>query len=328
MFPQKLKKGDEIRIVAPSSSLSIISKENREIASKRLSDLGFKVTFSKNVEEMDEFNSSSIKSRVEDLHEAFSDKNVKGILTVIGGFNVNQILKYLDYDLIKSNPKILCGFSDTTALSNAIYAKTGLVNYSGPAFANFGMIKGFDYTMNYFKKCLMNEDSFEIMPSEEWSDDLWYLDQNKRDFMKNEGSYVINEGEIEGIIIGGNICTFNLLHGTEFMPSLKDTILFIEDDDDTGELFDVEFDRNLQSIIHQPRFSGVKGIVIGRFQKKTKMTKKKIAKIIKTKKELDNMPVIAGVDFGHSSPLITFPIGGRAKLSAHKNSTKLEIIKH
>src|SRR3972149_2021259 len=151
MFPQKLKQGDEIRVITPSTSLSIISKENREVALKRLIDLGFKITFSKNVEEMDEFNSSSIKSRVDDLHEAFSDKNVKGILTGFGGHNVNQILKYLDYDLIKSNPKVICGYSDITALSNAIYIKTGLVNYSGPVFANFGMIEGFNYTMDYFK---------------------------------------------------------------------------------------------------------------------------------------------------------------------------------
>lgn len=325
MFPQKLKKGDEIRIIAPSSSLSIISKENRGIALKRLSDLGFKITFSKNVEETDEFNSSSIKSRVEDLHEVFSDKNVKGILTVIGGFNVNQILRYLDYKLIKNNPKILCGYSDITALSNAIYAKTGLVNYSGPAFANFGMIEGFDYTMDYFKKCLMNDDSFEIIPSKEWSDDLWYLDQNKRKFIKNEEPYTINEGEEEGTIIGGNLCTFNLLQGTEFMPSLRDIILFLEDDEETDA---VHFDRDLQSLLHLPDFQCVKGIVIGRFQKKSGMNKEKIAKIIKTKKELDNIPVIAGVDFGHSSPMITFPIGGRAKLSAYKNSIKLEIVKH
>jgi muramoyltetrapeptide carboxypeptidase len=328
MIPQKLKPGDEIRIVAPSSSLSIISRGNRGIALKKLSDLGFKITFSKNAEETDEFNSSSIKSRVEDLHEAFSDKNVKGILTVIGGFNVNQILKYLNYDLIKNNPKVICGYSDITALSNAIYAKTGLATYSGPAFANFGMIEGFDYTMDYFKRCLMSKSSFEIMPSEEWSDDFWYLDQNKREFIKNEGPYVINEGKADGTIIGGNICTLNLLQGTEFMPSLKNSILFLEDDDMNGELFHLNFDRDLQSLIQLPDFKYIKGIVIGRFQKKTNMTKGKITKIIKTKKELDNIPVITGVDFGHSSPIITFPIGGKAELSAISGSVKIDIIEH
>lgn len=328
MIPEKLKIGDEIRIIAPSSSLGIISQKNRELAVKKLNELGFKVSFSKNAEEIDEFDSSSIGSRVADLHEAFADKNVKGILTAIGGFNINQILKYLDYDLIKNNPKILCGYSDITALNNAIYKKAELVNYSGPHFSSFGMIKGIDYTVEYFKKCLMEDSPFKVLASEEWSDDAWYLDQENREFMKNEGYFPINEGEAEGKIIGGNLCTLNLLQGTEFMPSLKDTILFIEDDDTAGELFDLEFDRNLQSLIHQPDFSGVKGIILGRFQRSGNVDKDRLIKMIKTKKELDNIPVVAGFDFGHTCPLFTFPIGGTARLLVKKGDIKLEIIEH
>lgn len=325
MIPQKLKPGDEIRVIAPSSSLGIISQANRDLAVKRLGELGLKISYSKNAEEIDEFESSSIESRVSDLHEAFSDKNAKGILTVIGGFNVNQILKYLDYDLIKNNPKVLCGYSDITALSNAIYTKTGLVNYSGPAFSTFGMIKGNDYTVDYFRKCLMEENPFEINPSQEWSDDKWYLDQNKREFIKNDGSLPINKGDAKGKIIGGNVCTFNLLLGTEFMPSIKDSILFLEDDEESKS---EHFDRNLQAILHQREFSQVKGIVIGRFQKASEATKEKIIKMIKTKKELKNIPVVANLDFGHTSPLFTFPIGGTAKLSVRKEDVKFEILEH
>jgi muramoyltetrapeptide carboxypeptidase LdcA involved in peptidoglycan recycling len=177
MIPQKLKPGDEIRVIAPSRSLGLISQASRAGATKKLEELGLKITFSKNAEEKDDFASSSIASRVTDLHEAFADKNVKGILTVIGGFNVNQILSYLDYDLIRNNPKVLCGYSDITALSNAIYHKTGLVNYSGPHYSTFGMQKGVDDIVNYFKKCLMEAGAFAVLPSAEWSDDMWYLDQ-------------------------------------------------------------------------------------------------------------------------------------------------------
>jgi muramoyltetrapeptide carboxypeptidase LdcA involved in peptidoglycan recycling len=81
--------------------------------------------------------SSSIASRVEDIHAAFSDSNVRGILTVIGGFNSNQLLDSLDYELIKNNPKILCGYSDITALATAITAKTGLITYSGLHFSTW-----------------------------------------------------------------------------------------------------------------------------------------------------------------------------------------------
>jgi len=323
MIPQKLEQGDEIRVISPSQSLGIILEQSRKTATERLGNMGLKVSYSKNSEEKDELDSSSIEFRVEDLHEAFSDKNVKGILTSIGGFNVNQILKYLDYDLIKNNPKILCGYSDITALSNAIYKKTGLVNYLGPHFSTFGMIKGIDYTIEYFKKCLMEENPFEIIPSREWSDDRWYLDQEKREFIKNEGYLLINEGEAEGKIIGGNVCTLNLLLGTEFIPSLKDSILFLEDDEESKVH---HFDRNLQSLLHQPEFSKVKGLVLGRFQKVSEIANAKIIKMIETKKELKNIPVVANLDFGHTTPHITFPIGGTAKLSAKKEGIKLEII--
>jgi muramoyltetrapeptide carboxypeptidase LdcA involved in peptidoglycan recycling len=106
MIPNKLKPGDEVRVIAPSRSMKIINNETREIATKRLTDLGLKVTFGKNVEICDDFTSAPVSARLEDLHDAFRDKNVKAILTVIGGFNSNQLLSGIDYELIKKNPKI------------------------------------------------------------------------------------------------------------------------------------------------------------------------------------------------------------------------------
>lgn len=178
----------------------------------------------------EDFLCGSISDRVEDLHEAFKERNVKAILTVIGGYNINQLLDYIDYALIKDNPKILCGFSDITALSNAIYSKTGLVTYYGPHFSSFGMKYGFDYTLNYFKEMLTDSKEVIIKNSSEWSDDSWYKDQENREFIKNDGMKAINHGKTEGRIIGGNLCTLNLLQGTEYMPEAEDAILFLEDD--------------------------------------------------------------------------------------------------
>jgi len=328
MIPSKLKKGNKIRVISPSRSLALISKGNTKIALDRFKDLDLEVSFSKNAEEKDEFISSKIKSRVNDLHDAFTDKKVKAIFTTIGGFNSNQLLKYLDYDLIRKNPKIFCGYSDITALSNALYVKTGLVTYYGPHFSTLGMAKGLDYTLEYLKKCLFHEGKFEVTPSKNWSDDPWWKNQEKRKFIKNKGFLAINNGKGEGTIIGGNLCTFNLLQGTEFMPSLKNTILFLENDEMTKNYSAVEFDRDLQSILHLPSSDKIKGLIIGRFQKASEMTPEKIIKIIKTKNELKNIPVIANVDFGHTTPQITFPIGGKARLLASKAKIKLSILKH
>jgi len=317
IYSKKLQVGDEIRIITPSRSIGIISPTNREIANDRLSELGFKLSFGKNVEENDDFNSSSIKSRVADLHKAFLDTKVKAIFTVIGGFNCNQLFKYIDWEIIKNNPKIFIGYSDTTALQNTIFTKTGLITYSGPAWSTFGQKFHFDYTLDYFKKCLMSDEVFSINPSKDWSDDAWYLDQNKRKLIKNDGWLVINKGSASGTLLGANLCTFNLLQGTEYFPDLKNSVLFLEDDEESRP---ENFDRDLQSLVHQPSFKGVKGIVIGRFQKVSNMTNQKLIKIIKSKLELKNLPVIANVDFGHTSPIITFPIGGEVSIDTKKKS--------
>lgn len=326
MIPNKLKAGDEVRVIAPSRSMVILGEDCKKIATERLESLGLKVTFGKHVMESDpDYMCASIESRVEDLNEAFRDKNVKAILTVIGGFNSNQILDYIDYDAIKENPKIFCGFSDISALSNAIHAKTGLVTYSGPHYSSFGMLKGFDYEMEYFKKMFFQEEEFEITSSNEWSDDAWFIDQENRTFFPNEGMFVINEGDAEGDIVGGNLCTVNLLQGTEYMPDISNKVLFLEDDDMAGKIYLMEFDRNLQSLMHMPEFKTVKGIVLGRSQVATAMTKEKWIKLIKNKKELASIPVVAGADFGHSTPIFTFPVGGRAKVSAHGNDIRITI---
>jgi len=325
IFPNKLNVGDEVRVIAPAKSLAIISKETREIANKRIEELGLKISFGKHVDEMDDFASSSVESRIEDLHEAFSDKNVKAVFTVIGGFNSNQLLKYIDWDLIKKNPKIICGYSDITALNDSIFAKTGLVTYSAPQYSTFGQKLYFDYTLDYFKKCLFKNDPFEVKPSESWSDDKWYKDQDNRKLIPNEGWLVINEGNAEGTILGANLCTFNLFQGTEYMPSLNNSILFLEDDETSKSS---DFDRNLQSLIHLPDFSEVKGIVIGRFQKESEITNGLLTQIIKTKRELNNIPVLANIDFGHTSPIISFPVGGTCKVEATSESQSLRIIEH
>jgi muramoyltetrapeptide carboxypeptidase LdcA involved in peptidoglycan recycling len=188
-----LSKGDEIRVISPARSMGTISSSVRSTALKRLEDLGLRVSFSKHYDERDVFDSSSVESRLEDIHEAFTDKKIKAILTTIGGCNSIHLLKEIDYKLIKKNPKILCGYSDITTLQNAIFAKTGLVTYSGPHFSTFGCLKGIDYVIDSFQKCLFDgSKEIPLFSSSSWSDDEWYLDQEKRKFLPNLGLAAIN----------------------------------------------------------------------------------------------------------------------------------------
>jgi muramoyltetrapeptide carboxypeptidase len=309
MFAPKLDKGDEIRVIAPSFSLAVVWTEKYKRALSYLEGQGFKVTFSKHSRELDDWRSSGIASRVEDIHEAFIDDNVKAILTAIGGFNVNQILEYIDYDIIKRHPKVLCGYSDITALLHAVYTKTGLVTYHGVHFSTFGFEIEEEYTQRAFLDCVMNDGIIKIQPSQ------------------TAGRYtVIQYGSCEGTIIGGNLCTLNLLQGTQFMPQSENTVLFIEDDNIMGDYFKYEFDRNLQSLLQAYGTDKIKGVVFGRFDGSCNITTDIIRKLISDKLPKE-IPVLFGVDFGHVFPMITFPIGGKIRINAI-NTPTIEIINH
>ena len=329
LYPSKLKQGSHIRVIAPSRSYKIISDETREIAKKRFADMGITVSYSKHCDEIDDFVSSSIASRLEDLHEAFADKSVDGILTAIGGFNTNQLIDKIDYNLIKNNPKILCGFSDITCLCHAITAKTDVVTYSGPHFSSFGMAKGFDYTLDYFKKCLFNEEPYQVFPTKDVSNDAWFMDQENRTFTPNDGFWVLNEGQentLTGKLIGGHVRCLSSLQGTKFWPSLKDCILFLEEDEETNAVL---FDRLLQSLIHQEDFKYVKALIIGRFRPESEINRNLLEQIIQTKDALKKLPVIANFDIGHSTPIITYPIGGQISLTIRgRNQPIIKILEH
>ena len=323
--PTKLQKGDTVRVVAPSHSLALISKEVREIATQRLGSLGLVVTFGEHVEEKDEFISSAIASRVTDLHSAFADPKVKAIFSVIGGFNSNQLLPYLDWELIRNNPKIFIGYSDTTALQNAMLARANLITYSGPAYSTFGQKLHFDYTLDHFKKCLFETDSIDLMPSKEWTDDAWYINQSDRCPIPNTGYWTLSRGEAEGVILGGNLSTIQLLQGTQYFPPADSIILFLEDDDESQYH---HFDRQFESLLQSIPIKHIRGIVFGRFQKKSNITRNQMEKLIQIRPQLGKIPIVANADFGHTSPMITFPIGGTASLSAQDNGAKVEIPKH
>ena len=318
IIPQKLQKGDKIMVVAPSCGLKLIRQDCRELAIKRFNEMGLTVEFAPNTtdENWNIQSTGSIKQRAADIMTAFKDKSVKAIFTVIGGFNSNQILAHLDYDIIKANPKIICGFSDITALLAAITARTGLQTYYGPHFSSIGMKKGCEYTLDYLQKMLFADVPVEVKPSAEWSDDKWFIDQENREFIKNEGYWNIHNGSAKGTIVGGNLCTFNLLLGTPYYPHFSEnTILMIEDD---AESYPELFDRNLQALCHQPDFKNVKGLVIGRFQKGSKMSREMLEFIINNKPELKDIPVLANVDYGHSTPIITIPLSGTATMENGK----------
>ena len=305
---KKLKKGDHIHVISPSLSIQAIGGFNANVSAKeKLEELGFNVSFSSNYFEHDLFDSASITSRVEDLHEAFLDSSVDAILATIGGFNCNELLPYLDYDLIAQNPKIFCGYSDTTALLNAIYAKTGMQTYMGPSYSSFKMKEGQEYQSQSWLKAV-TQDDYDLVPSKEWSSDPWYDPTQPRHFMPTEWK-VYNAGSASGTIIGGNLSTFSLLRGTPYAPQAENYILFVEE----AEGYPPEhFLRELAALLQA--YPSPQAVIIGRFPKECEMTEEILLAILDKHPLLKNIPVLYDVDFAHTQPHFTITIGAQATL--------------
>jgi len=324
-FITRLQKGDILRVISFGLSLKGVSISQHENCKKNLKALGLIVSFGDHTENTNEFGTSSVKDRIEDLNEALINPKVKLILSGVGGMNTAQILRSINWSLLKNNPKIYCGFSDITVLLNAIYAKTGIVTYYGPFYGTFGMEKGIEYTLEKFHKCLFTKEPFMVNSSSSWSDDFWWLDQDNRKFITNSGPLVINEGKANGRIIGGHLTSLSTLFGTEFIPNLSGSILMIEEN---GEIRPRSFDRLLQSLIHQKGFEKVEALLIGRFTQTSQISNDILIKIIRNHPELSSIPIVANLNFGHTYPQFTFPIGGTGKISAKNGNVIFEILNH
>jgi muramoyltetrapeptide carboxypeptidase LdcA involved in peptidoglycan recycling len=243
----------------------------------------------------------------------------------LGGMNAAQILRFIDWDLLRNNPKIFCGFSDMAALVNAIHAKTGIVTYYGPFYGTFGMEKGSEYMLEMFKTCLFSKEPFVVNPASDWSDDHWWIDQINRTFIQNPGPLVITEGQAEGRIVGGHLTSLATLFGTEFSPDFSGSILLLEEN---SEITPRSFDRLLQSVIHQKGFSETKALLIGRFTSAAEISDDILMKIIRSYPELSRIPVVANLSFGHTYPQFTFPIGGTGRVNAIGTEAVFEIVSH
>lgn len=313
IVPPRLRRGDTVRVIAPARSRALIMEhDNTRWINERFAAMGLTLTFGEHVDEDDQFRSGSIEHRVADLHAAFADPAVAGILTVVGGFNSNELLPHLDFDLIAANPKVFCGYSDISALQNAILARAGLVTYSGTHWSSWGMRDHFEPTGDWFRAAVMDDGPIAVEPSRAWTDDLWFMAQDGRTPVPNEGWWALRPGQASGRIVGGNLSTVGLLQGTRYMPSLDGALLFLEDDFESDA---AHIARCLTSLLQQPDADGVTGLVVGRFQKSSGVTREALDEIVARQPALLGKPVLAGVDFGHTSPLLTFPVGGTAELS-------------
>lgn len=300
-----LHPGDEIRVVAPSASQRPKDKAACARAARRLEALGYKVTFGRSIDQRARLGSALPADRASDLMDAYSDTNVKAIMALTGGWLANEILPLIDWEVLRNNPKPLVGYSDITVLLNALYAKTGTVNLLGPNFSTLGYQPEWRYSLSNLNDLLTGKLPKQLKRSRAWGE------RRQRALRKTKPWQVLATGSAEGVLLGGNLGTFYLLQGTECMPAFNQPfILLAEDDDESGTFTAREFSRRLESLLQQPGFrANLRGLLIGRFQPESKVKRSDLQTLI-TSKDLGQIPIIAEVDFGHTLPMLTLPIGG------------------
>jgi len=233
--PKKLKAGDMVTLIAPGGP---VTAEKIVMAEKNIQSLGFKTKQSKNLKAIKKHTAGTDSQRLEDLHAAFSDADTKAIWCVRGGNGCNRLLPNLDYNLIKNNPKPLIGFSDITALHNAIFNLTGLIGFHAP----IGAWSFSDYNIDNLTKVLVEGSSNHIVRG------------TKR-------TKILNKGKVSGQLVGGNLSVLAAIAGTDFDNDYTDKIVFIED---VGEA-PRRIDRMLTQLSQTSNLKKAKGVIFGEF---------------------------------------------------------------
>ncbi len=300
MLPNRLKRGDTIGVVAPSNPIIGDNIEELDKAKQIVEKSGFRVKLSNHIYAHTNGYSSTAKEKAEDINDMFRDKEVKMIWCAKGGNNSNTVFEFLDYELIKQNPKILCGYSDITSLTNIIHAKTGLITFSGTNFKTIATDET-DYSYQEAMKRFV-EGSLELGKAHE--------------------EYVtIQEGQAEGKLIGGNLTLIHSLVSGKYQVDFKDKILFIEE---LGlEANPAMVSHALAHMKQNGVFDQIKGIWIGNYQHESNITLEQI--VIDTLTRDYVFPIIQSNNFGHIETKTVIPIGTKARIDTNQ-SQKIKLI--
>ena len=295
IVPDKLKKGDIIGVVAPSNPIVGDNIEEIKKAKEIIEADGFRVKFSENLFSNTNNYSGTAKEKAEDINNMFADKEVKMIWCAKGGNNSNSTFEYLDFDIIKNNPKIICGYSDITSITNIITEKTGLVTFSSTNFKTIAT----DETYYSYKQALNR------------------FAQGSLEFGQNDFK-IIKNGEAEGKLIGGNLSLIKGLVCGKYKVDFTDKILFIEE---LGYESDPAMvSNNLYYMKQNGVFDKIKGLWIGNYEHESGIALEKI--VLDCLEEKYNFPIIKSNNFGHIEKKEVIPIGTKAKI---KNG-KIELI--
>lgn len=299
--PKRLEKGDTIGIVGPASPMN---KDRLEDGVRYLKEQGYQVKKGEHLDDEYGYLAGTDKDRALDLNQMFRDPEVKAVFCTRGGYGTPRLLELVDYDAIKTNPKIFVGYSDITALQLAILKKTKVITFSGPMTA-VEMGKGIDsFTSRHFWNLITKAEAGVRLEG-------------------NDGSLkILKQGKSEGVLIGGCLSLICSLLGTPYLPDFQNAILFVEE---IGE-DPYRIDRNFTQLRLAGILNELNGIVFGRFEEclpepnEPSLTIERI--IFDVTSDL-HIPILAELPYGHINKKYTMPIGTRVYLDAEQGYVEL-----
>jgi len=267
----------------------------------------------------DIYRSGTPKERAEELNELLRNPNVHIIMSTIGGTNSNSMLPYIDYEAFQSNPKIVVGYSDATAILLALYAKTGITTFYGPALVpSFGEFEPLvNDTYRFFENYFFKSQSlpYEIPMPSYWSDEPvnWLEKTVEKKLNKNEW-VTVQEGVAEGRLIGGNLNAMYGFIGTAYFPNIKDgDILLVEDCAKNTAIVE----KNFAMLKLHGVFEKISGIILGKHECYDDLgTGRKPYEVLLEQLDSIDIPILAEVDICHTQPMHPIAIGKRVRLDA------------
>lgn len=287
IIPPKLKLGDTIGIAAPASPFD---QKKFDAGIAVLKTMGFHVHIPANLFEKVNYLAGSDQHRANTLNRLFEDKTINGIICARGGYGSIRILPLLDYDMIRNNPKVFCGFSDISALLSVLLEQSGLAVFHGPVV-----------TTLHDSTDLSKTGLLETLTSDEHPD------------LKLDHGLTIQSGTAKGMITGGNLTTVCHLVGTLFEPDFRNRILLLED---RGEAV-YRIDRMLTHLKLAGCLEGLAGLIVGSFEDCGPSDE--VYNLFKTFFKDQPIPILGGFEAGHGKDNRTIPFGIEAELDADRH---------
>lgn len=319
--PPKLVPQDTVGIVSPASAFFTINESAFERGVAYLEKARLHVQVAPHTLDQRQHLNPPAQHRAEDLNQMFVDPKIKAIFCLSGGSGVNAVLPLLDWEQIERYPKVVMGYSAITALLIGLYAKVGLTTFHGPMILNgFSEYpQPFPYTWQGVEQMLFRAKPVgTLKPPAQWTD-AYPIEEQPRTMKRNPGWHWLRKGKASGQLIGGNLDAMLTLVSTPYWVPLGGALLCLEQVNFGDGLLLSKIDESLAQLQQMGLFDQIVGLIIGKVNEFSEEEARLFKSLILEYTAGSQFPILTGVDFGHTAPQLTLPIGIQASLDSEQD---------